>query len=91
MGSNRLEGRRGSVPTTMPSMGIRGGVDRRSDPTQYHSGSHFDTGDKNSGNVDPKGSNCSSSSHHPGMSSRLQTRRGSAPLDLRQSKDIYCF
>lgn len=39
----RLQIRRGSAPTTGPSLGNRGAQDRRSDPTQYYSHECFDS------------------------------------------------
>ncbi len=69
----RLQIRRGSAPTTGPLPGSRGALDRRSDPTQYHS--HSDN--INSNNLH---------SFFNDSSLPLQFRRGSVPLELlRQS------
>ncbi|CAG7830830.1 unnamed protein product [Allacma fusca] len=79
----RLQLRRGSAPTAGPSMGCRGAQDRRSDPTQYHSKSCVIP---NNSLLGPGGSGAAFS-EFPGSKAKglSATRRGSAPVDLRQN------
>jgi len=85
--------RRGSAPTTAPALGSRGALDRRSDPTQYHSSScvssSFNFGSL-FGSLPLSETPSSVAGFAYGLatsSKQQQLRRGSAPVEmLRQSK-----
>ncbi|ODM95756.1 hypothetical protein Ocin01_10928 [Orchesella cincta] len=69
----RLQIRRGSAPTTTPTLACRGAQDRRSDPTQYHS-SYIHCFEKNNNPGDLVGGSA--------YAKHAQLRRGSVPVDL---------